>query len=138
MPINSLLDQGYLFMWVTKARLQDALDLIHGWGYRFINWLVWVKTCEQELTYIEGAVGKYFEHASEIALVAIKGRSEQMGAVQLHGILPDTVLRPRTGLQSEKPGEIHTIIEEFIKDSTYIEIFARDNNLRNGWISIGN
>lgn len=40
--------------------------------------------------------------------------------------------------QSQKPDEIYEIIEQMIPNGRYLEIFARKNNLRNYWVSIGN
>ena len=43
--------------------------------------------------------------------------------------------------QSQKPNEIYKYIEKFApkeKNNTYIELFGRRNNLRNGWVTLGN
>lgn len=137
MPIGSLFKKGYIFIWTTKAKLPTALDLINHWGYRYVNLLTWVKT-DATVKMISGAVGRYFEHACEHLVVGIKKMPLDMGAVQTHGILPDAILKPRAGLQSEKPEEIHELIERFIKEVEYVEVFARDANLRDDWHAIGN
>ena len=35
--------------------------------------------------------------------------------------------------QSQKPEEVYQYIEQLIPNGFYMEIFARRNNLRNGW-----
>lgn len=40
--------------------------------------------------------------------------------------------------KSQKPEEIYEIIEKMMPGSKKIELFARNNNLRKGWLSLGN
>lgn len=40
--------------------------------------------------------------------------------------------------QSQKPTEIYELIEKLVPDGKYLEIFARKNNLRDYWVSVGN
>ena len=40
--------------------------------------------------------------------------------------------------KSQKPNEMYEIIEKMMPGSKKIELFARNNNLREGWLSIGN
>jgi hypothetical protein len=40
--------------------------------------------------------------------------------------------------KSQKPDEIYEIIEKMMPGSKKIELFARNNNLREGWLSLGN
>jgi N6-adenosine-specific RNA methylase IME4 len=49
----------------------------------------------------------------------------------------DVLLSSRRG-QSQKPVEMHALIEALIPRGRYLEIFARKNNLRDGWVAIGN
>ena len=39
--------------------------------------------------------------------------------------------------QSQKPEEIYELVEKLVPNGTYLEIFARRNNLRNHWVSVG-
>jgi mRNA (2'-O-methyladenosine-N6-)-methyltransferase len=39
--------------------------------------------------------------------------------------------------QSQKPEQVYEIIEQLVPNGNYLEIFARRNNLRNYWLSIG-
>ena len=49
----------------------------------------------------------------------------------------DIIFAPRRG-QSQKPTEIYELIEEMVPGGKYLEIFARKNNLRDYWVSVGN
>jgi mRNA (2'-O-methyladenosine-N6-)-methyltransferase len=40
--------------------------------------------------------------------------------------------------KSQKPEQIYTLIELLVPGSKKIELFARNNNLRKGWLSLGN
>lgn len=40
--------------------------------------------------------------------------------------------------KSQKPDEIYELIEKMMPGSKKIELFARNNNLRDGWLSLGN
>jgi len=50
--------------------------------------------------------------------------------------LSDVLFAPRRG-QSQKPPEQYDLIESFVPNGKYMEIFARRNNLRNHWHSVG-
>ena len=49
----------------------------------------------------------------------------------------DIIFSERRG-QSQKPEEIYDIVESLVPNGRYLEIFARKNNLRDFWVSVGN
>ena len=49
----------------------------------------------------------------------------------------DVIFAARRG-QSQKPTEIYELIEQLVPNGKYLEIFARKNNLRDYWVSVGN
>jgi mRNA (2'-O-methyladenosine-N6-)-methyltransferase len=49
----------------------------------------------------------------------------------------DVIFTPRRG-QSQKPTELYELIEALVPGGSYLEIFGRRNNLRDGWVTIGN
>ncbi|MEW5319597.1 MAG: hypothetical protein WDW38_010741 [Sanguina aurantia] len=53
------------------------------------------------------------------------------------GVASDVIFSERRG-QSQKPTEIYDLIEALVPNGRYLEIFARRNNLRDYWTSIGN
>jgi mRNA (2'-O-methyladenosine-N6-)-methyltransferase len=40
--------------------------------------------------------------------------------------------------KSQKPDQIYTVIDLLMPTANKIELFARNNNLRPGWLSLGN
>lgn len=130
LPINKLQKRGLLFLWTINAKYRVSLQLMDDWGYKFVDEIVWVKkTCNNK---IAKSHGYWLQHAKETCLVGIKG--------DFHieeNLIPDVIFSLRRG-QSQKPEEIYQMIEQIVPDGCFLEIFGRRNNLRNGWITIGN
>lgn len=78
--------------------------------------------------------GYYLQHAKETCLVGRKG-TDPIGC--RYQVCSDVIYAERRG-QSQKPERIYEIIEELVPNGRYLEIFGRKNNLRDGWITIGN
>ena len=55
----------------------------------------------------------------------------------MQALASDVIYAGRRG-QSQKPDRIYELVEALVPNGQYIEIFARRNNLRDGWISVGN
>jgi len=131
MPIPKLQKNGFLFIWVINARYAFALEMFEKWGYELVDDITWVKTTVNRR--LAKGHGFYLQHAKETCLVGKKG-SDPPG---LKGnIASDIIFAKRRG-QSQKPEEIYELIEQLVPDGKYLEIFARRNNLRNYWVSIG-
>jgi N6-adenosine-specific RNA methylase IME4 len=134
-PMEKLQRQGLLLIWVINAKYRVALQLFERWGYRLVDEIVWVKlTVNRRLAKNHGF---YLQHAKETCLVGLKG--DQLPAVMgnRRRLCPDVILSERRG-QSQKPDELYEWVEALIPNGKYMEIFARKNNLRNFWVSVGN
>jgi len=101
------------------------------WGYKLVDDITWVKMTVNR-RFAKGH-GFYLQHAKETCLVGKKGKDPPN---MRGGICSDVIYSERRG-QSQKPEELYELIETFIPDGKYLEIFARKNNLRNYWVSIG-
>ena len=150
LPVNKLQDNGLLFVWVINAKYQWTLNQFKKWGYqcvlratlccrlaltralRFVDEIVWVKVTNSRR--LAKSHGFYLQHAKEVCLVAKKGKTPAGLAA---GAGSDVIFAPRRG-QSQKPTEIYELIERLVPNGKYLEIFARKNNLRDFWVSIGN
>uniref|UniRef100_A0A7S0MQZ7 mRNA m(6)A methyltransferase n=1 Tax=Pyramimonas obovata TaxID=1411642 RepID=A0A7S0MQZ7_9CHLO len=132
LPIPKLQSNGLLFVWVINAKYKFCLDLFKKWGYTFIDEIVWVKTTVNRR--LAKSHGFYLQHAKEVCLVAKKGKEPENLASNVGS---DIILAERRG-QSQKPTEIYHLIEKLLPNGKYLEIFARKNNLRNYWVSVGN
>lgn len=135
MPIPLLQAQGFLFIWVINSRYTFALEMMEVWGYTLVDDITWVKST------VNGRLAKghgfYLQHAKETCLVGWKGDPTSQAHAQVQrNIASDVIIAERRG-QSQKPEEIYHLIEELVPNGKYLEIFARRNNLRNFWVSVG-
>ncbi|GJQ15220.1 hypothetical protein GpartN1_g7011.t1 [Galdieria partita] len=132
LPIHKLQKNGFMFIWVINAKYRTALHLFQRWGYQLVDDISWVKyTVNRRFAKNHGF---YLQHAKETCLVGFKG---VLPSHFCGNVVGDVICSERRG-QSQKPDEIYEIIEQLIPHGRYLEIFARKNNLRNYWISIGN
>jgi N6-adenosine-specific RNA methylase IME4 len=124
-------DNCSLFLWATMPKLQEALDCIKSWGFKYTTTaFVWVKQNPKGVGIYSG-MGHWTNQNAEIVLFAKKGRPKR-----LNKNVKQILLAPR-GRHSAKPKEIHKRIEALIEaPKGYIELFARDPFP--GWECIGN
>jgi len=137
-PVSVLQDNGLLFVWVINAKYRLALHLFKVWGYKMIADVAWVKQTVNRR--IANGHGFYLQHAKETCLIGLKGDITKIASLnnqKIKGICSDIIYSERRG-QSQKPEEIYQYIEQLVPNGFYMEIFGRRNNLRNGWLTIGN
>ena len=129
---DKLQENGYIFIWVINAKLRFAISMMEFYGYKLVDEIAWIKQT------INGKIAKghgyYLQHAKETCLVGVKG---DLSKIKQGTSLGDVIFSQRRG-QSQKPEEIYDLVESMVPNGYYIEIFARRNNLHNGWVSIGN
>lgn len=130
-------------MWVTGRVTELGIECIERWGYTIIEELVWIKINQLGRVIRTGMTGHWLNHSKEHCLVGIKGNGP-------HKLLQEgTSFNFKTDVDvivsevretSRKPDELYRIIDRLLdkEDSKKIEIFARENNLREGWMSLGN
>eukprot|EP00123_Amoebidium_parasiticum_P009744 comp19682_c0_seq1/m.23359 comp19682_c0_seq1/g.23359 ORF comp19682_c0_seq1/g.23359 comp19682_c0_seq1/m.23359 type:complete len:398 (-) comp19682_c0_seq1:343-1536(-) len=130
MPINCLSNSGFIFIWVINNRFEVGLALMQKWGYKFVDSIDWVKqTVNRRLAKSHGF---YLQHVKETCIVGVKGQASYQRPDH-----SDVIYSKRRG-QSQKPEEIYHLVESLVPNGKYLEIFARRNNLRDYWVSIGN
>jgi len=133
LPVPELQTDGFLFIWVINSKMALAWDMFDKWGYKVLDSVDWVKMTVNRR--VASGHGYYLQHAAETCLIGRKG-SFPPGYNESHNV-PDIIYSLRRG-QSQKPEEIYEYCEDFVHDGLFLEIFGRRNNLRNGWITIGN
>jgi mRNA (2'-O-methyladenosine-N6-)-methyltransferase len=133
LPLPSLQENGFLFVWVINAKYQWCLEQFKKWGYEFVDEVVWVKVTNSRR--MAKSHGFYLQHAKEVCLVGRRGKSPP--GMSNKAVGSDIIFAERRG-QSQKPTEIYELIEELVPGGKYLEIFARKNNLRDYWVSVGN
>lgn len=132
-PFHKLMNpNGVIFMWVINAKMCWAMDWLKEQGYKVIECITWLKMSTNRL--MARGHGYYLQHAKEDCLIAVKGNVSHF---KWENITASFAAEKRS--QSQKPSDFYDMIESFApKGSHFLEVFGRRNNLRNGWVTIGN
>lgn len=151
-----------IFLWVTGRTMGLGRELLALWGYRRVDELVWVKTNQLRRLICTGRTGHWLNHTKEHCLIGVKGEP------RLNLNVDCDVLVSEIRETSRKPDEIYPLIERCVSpgagsqchasspvpgfvcpphrcgarsvcsEGRRLEIFAREHNLRPGWVSLGN
>ena len=89
-PMKRIQKKGYLFLWVTKSKLEVGLQMMKDWSYTYIELVVWVKVDDEGN--INSGPGHYFDRSSEICLVGRKGSPLDLAKKQVLHSIPDTII----------------------------------------------
>ena len=103
-------------------------------GFDLVDEIVWFKY-QGDGKKTAKSYGHFFQRAKEHCLVFRKGKVD----TDTQGVtgVSDVILARRRDL-SQKPNELYDLVEKLCPGGKYLELFARDNNLRPGWTSVGN
>ena len=120
-----------LFIWATMPKLQEALDTIKAWGFKYKTCaFCWVKQNPNGIGIYSG-LGHWVNGNAELCLLATKGHPHRISKS-----VKQIVMAPR-GRHSAKPAEVRDRIVQLMGDDTErIELFARD--YADGWDCFGN
>lgn len=132
-PFYDLLSDkgGAIFMWVINAKLKWSLEFLREKGFKVIDLMTWLKMSQNRL--LARGHGYYLQHAKEDCIIAVKGDASHLCWDKIV-----TTFIAEKRCQSQKPAQFYDMMEALAPNGTYCEVFARRNNLRNGWVSIGN
>jgi ParB/RepB/Spo0J family partition protein len=112
-----------LFLWATAPKLEDALEVMRAWGFRYRTNMVWVKD--------RTGMGLWFRGQHELLLLGVRGSPRPPAPADR----PPSVLEAPRGEHSEKPEAVYEIIERMTPGAHRIELFARRR--RPGWDAVG-
>lgn len=141
--VNNLAsDDCVLFMWATFPKLQEALDVIKSWGFKYKTCaFVWVKANKK--TYVAQTsmipfisldvfwgMGRWTRSNAEICLLSVKGNPKRLNA-DVHQIIYQPIRK-----HSRKPDEARSKIISLCGDLPRLEMFARKKV--DGWDVFGN
>lgn len=133
MPIGNKIAKkdSILFMWATMPKLQEALDVIKAWGFKYKTCaFCWVKQ-NPKSGGIYAGLGRWVQGNAELCLLATKGHPHRISKS-----VKQIVMAPR-GRHSAKPSEVRDRIVQLMgEDTDRIELFARD--YVDGWDCWGN
>lgn len=122
--------QSHLYLWCPNALLQEALEIMADWGFKYKTNIVWYKIRKDGGPDGRG-VGFYFRNVTELLLFGVKGslRTLKPGRTQVN------LLATRKQEHSRKPQEVYGIIQG-CSPGPYLELFAREHI--EGWTQWGN
>jgi len=133
-PVQRILKNGYLFLWVINCQLEQAFKLLEVWDLIYVDQIAWVKT--DSAGNLQSSNAHYFRRHKEHLLVARTRAYPPVAEASVLNELPDIIVEPFTGI-NRKPNGIYPHIEKFVPKGKYLELFARPNNLRPNWCSVG-
>ena len=125
MPVAELADENsHLYLWVTNNNIDEGLEVIKAWGFRYITMFHWIKP--------KLGVGNYLRNASETCLFAVRGKLPPRGRTQINWLITYHTIH------SEKPREFISIVER-VSPGPYLELFSRKRPASNEkWHCWGN
>lgn len=131
LPIKELAaDNCMLFLWVTFPNLQEGLDVIKAWGFKYKTLgFSWIKTNKNNGKPFFG-IGYYTKSNCEVCLIGVKGKP-----IKVSNSVSSVIISPRQE-HSKKPDQIRDKIVELCGDVPRIELFARQK--AEGWDVWGN
>lgn len=130
LPIQDICEKDcILFIWVTMPLLQEGLDVIKAWGFKYKTCgFTWVKKSKNNK--IHCGMGHYTRGNAELCLIGLKGKV----SILSHSVYQ--IVESQIGRHSEKPAIIRDKIIELVGDLPRIELFARQSTI--GWDVFGN
>lgn len=132
--MDKLQREGLFLLWVTGRTIETGREFLKRWGYRVENQLTWIKTSQLIRTISTGRTGHWLNHSKEHLLVGVKGDPKWLN----RGMDPQLLISS-TRETSRKPDELYGMVERLVGDSVRkLEIFGRQHNTREGWITVGN
>ena len=133
LEVNKISDKdAVMFMWATLPMIEDALELIKSWGFKYrTTGFVWVKKNKKATTTNFWGGGYYTRSNVELCLIATKGKILERKTRSIHQIIEEPVSR-----HSEKPSIVREKIIELFGDLPRVELFAREKT--EGWDIWGN
>ncbi len=131
-PVKSVIaDKAHLYLWVPNALMNEGLQVMESWGFKYKTNLVWYKVRKDGGPDGRG-VGFYFRNVTELLLFGIRGKDAR---TLRRGRTQPNIIVSQKREHSRKPDEQYEIIES-CSWGPYLEMFARGN--REGWYSWGN
>lgn len=127
---NITADDCVLFLWVTYPCLEEGLELIKAWGFKYKTCgFTWVKRNKKSDGWFWG-LGYWTRANAELCLIATKGKPKRESRA-VH-----QVVDARVAEHSKKPDEVRDRIVKLCGDIPRIELFARQHI--EGWDCWGN
>lgn len=138
LELPPIADDAILFMWRVAGMQQDALNVMHMWGFDQKSEIVWVKTrdgvveAETEADLAFG-MGRYTRHCHEVCLIGTRGKAASK-VMKSHSTR--SVFFAEREEHSKKPDKFFDLVEKMTGgEGPYVELFARAP--RPNWTTLG-
>ena len=147
LKLPPIADDALLFFWRVAAMQEEALAVMHMWGFDLKSEMVWVKTKngvledvadpESDLIVDENdlafGMGRYTRACHEVCLIGTRGKAASQ-VVKNHSVR--SVFFAERGEHSAKPEKFYSLVEKLVDgEGPFLELFARKQ--RAGWTCIG-
>ena len=131
LPIKELAAKDcILFLWATYPKLQEAMQLISAWGFKYRSiGFQWIKKNKNGNGFFFG-LGRWTRGNTEPCLIAVKGKPKRLA-----NNISQLILEP-IEYHSKKPDVVRDKIVELLGDIPRVELFARQKT--EGWDVWGN
>lgn len=118
-----------LFCWATNANLQNALEVVKCWGFKYSTTIVWAKNL------MGGGLGGDFRVTTEFLIYARRGKPKSINTCPSTWHNVKRTYENEYPKNSKKPIYFHELIESMFEGDK-VELFARQE--REGWDVFGN
>ena len=112
MPVADLAaDNAHLYLWVTNSNIDEGLEVVKSWGFRYITVYHWLKPRMGQ--------GVYLRNASESCIFAVRGKLPPKCRTQINWMIDyptEHSVKPR--------GFISGVVEK-VSPGPYLELFCR-------------
>jgi len=166
LPIASIAAEPCIcFLWVRTGskHMAEGWELLQGWGFKVVEDIVWIqsnKSHQDRRGHMDSS--SFFQRTVEHVLVGLRGsefilRDRYMLPAQLGGGAPIECLEkgmvqfvypgsevdafvaeiPEDEGSTAKPPDLYRLIEHYCMGRRRLELFGTDNNIRDGWVTIG-
>lgn len=142
LELPPIADDAILFLWRVAGMQEDALAVMHMWGFDLKSELVWIKTKngiviedwtkvkEEDLAF---GMGRYTRHCHEVCLIGTRGKAASK-VMKDHSVR--SVFFAEREEHSKKPDKFFELVEKMTGgEGPYVELFSRRQ--RAGWVCIG-
>ena len=119
LPVNEIADDNsWLFLWTTYPQLQNGLDVMEAWGFKFRTVaFTWIKKTVNMKDFV--GMGYYTRANPEICLLGLKGKPKPID----HTVR--NLVYSQIREHSRKPAIVREKIIQLCGDLPRIELFAR-------------
>lgn len=117
-------DDCVLYLWATAPKLEEALQVLRAWGFKYRTCAIWDKAVI--------GMGYWFRQQHELLLVGVKGKPKCPAA----SLRISSIFNSKRGGHSAKPSDVRKMIERQFQFVPRLEMFARVQHP--GWQVFGN